>query len=67
MEYLPEIKKNIIKELADTLFHILSTSWIIFGVLELIYTGFTSNYFNVHWFLMGAIGTGMMKVLWNPR
>jgi len=45
----------IIFEILSTVFRILAVSWFIFSFLEFYWTGFVSNYFNVHLLLISAI------------
>lgn len=54
--------KNFLQELFTTLFYIASISWIVFSLAELLFTGFVSNYFNVHWLLLGALVSGGLSI-----
>lgn len=53
---------GIVQELFMTLFYVTSISWILFSMIELVLTGFVSNYFNVHWLLLGAMVFGGLSI-----
>jgi len=52
-------RQYLLRKFLKTLFFLFSTSWIIFSFFEILWTGFVSNFFNVHIFLLLAISMGI--------
>jgi hypothetical protein len=52
-------KENFIEPFGKTLFLTTLVSLIFFLILDLVWPGFVSKTFSVHWFLLAAIISGI--------